>query len=102
MVGGVELVTGADVRERWGDVGAARLRDWCRTTRYREPLLHPVTVGELAALSGHPVPAGRDPRSPARAPGKHGPGQNLYRWADVVEVEHQVAEQAPEARRSAR
>jgi hypothetical protein len=79
VVAGVELVTAADVRDRWGDVRAARLRAWARPTLWRPALLAPVTVAGLAALYGRPVPAGLDPLSAARIPGPSGPA-NLYEW----------------------
>lgn len=94
VIGGVELVTAADVRDRWGDVDAARLRDWCRTTKHREPLLRPVTKGELAELTGRPLHPTVDPSRPAqqpRPPGARGRPENLYRWTDVVEVEATVS-----------
>jgi hypothetical protein len=85
-IAGVELVTAADVADRWGDVRAARLRGWCQPTPHREPLLAAVTVAQLAALYGRPVPAGVDPHTPARIPGRHGP-ENLYEWGACVRAD---------------
>jgi hypothetical protein len=86
IVAGLELVTAADVKDRWGDVRAARLRAWCQATPSRGPLLAPVTVARLAALYGVPVPPRVDPRRPARVKGPSGPC-NLYEWAAVVRAE---------------
>lgn len=83
---GMELVTAADVADRWGDVAAGRLRAWCRPTAHRAPLLAPVTVAQLAALLGRPVPLGTDPAGPARLPGRQG-AENVYEWAAVVRAE---------------
>ncbi len=83
---GVELVTAADVRERWGDVAAARLRAWCQPSTRRAPLLAPITVAQLAALTGRAVPPGRDPHAPARVPGPSGDA-NLYDWQAVVRAD---------------
>jgi hypothetical protein len=88
VIGGVEYVTAAEVVDRWGDVDAGRLRDWCRPTGHRGPLLRPVTVAELAAGAGLPVPDGVDPDGPARVPsGRPGQRTNLYRWSDVVDAD---------------
>lgn len=86
VIAGCELVTAADVHDRWGDIRAARLRAWCQPTTYRPPLIAPVTVRELAALTGHRVPHGVDPFTPARVPSPSGPA-NLYVWTDVVRAE---------------
>jgi hypothetical protein len=86
IIGGAELVTAADVQARWGDVGAARLRGWCQPTLYRAALLAPVTVGQVCALTGSPIPPGTDPHAPARLPGPTG-DQNLYEWAAVVRAD---------------
>jgi hypothetical protein len=85
-VAGVELVTGAEVADRWGDVRAARLRAWCLPGPHREPLLAAVTVAQLAALYGRPVPPGADPGAAARIPGRSGP-ENLYDWAACVRAD---------------
>jgi hypothetical protein len=87
VVGGVELVTAEDVRERWGDVRADRLRDWCRPTKHRPARLRPVTMGELAALSGRTLPVAFDPAAPAQDPTRPGRPANLYRWDDVVQAD---------------
>jgi hypothetical protein len=86
VIGGIELVTAQDVRERWGDVRAARLRAWCLPTAYRPALLAPVSVRELAALTGRRVPGGTDPMAPARAVGASGQ-ENLYDWQAVVRAD---------------
>jgi hypothetical protein len=86
ILSGLELVTAADVRDRWGDVRAARLRGWCQPTAHRGPLLRPVTVAQLCALYGRPVPPGVHPGSPARIPGRSGP-ENLYEWAACVRAD---------------
>lgn len=57
---GIEYLTATDVRDRYPDVTAQRLRDW-----RRRGLLAPVTRGELAAAMGLPVPPHAD--TPARA-----------------------------------
>jgi len=92
-VAGVELVTALDVRERWGDVRADRLRDWVRTGRLRL-----VTRGQLAALAGRPVPD--LPDEPARVDGPGKPA-NLYRWADVVACEADIHATRPGRRHAA-
>lgn len=92
-ISGVEYVTAADVYERWGDVGADRLRDWVRAGRIR-----PVTYRELAAAAGLPVPA-EWPDEPARVPsGRRGQRANLYRWPDVVEADR-ATRGSPNSRR---
>jgi hypothetical protein len=86
IIAGIELVTADDVRDRWGDVGAARLRAWCLPGRRRAPLLTPLTIAALCALTGRRVPAGADPRAPARLPGRSGDA-NIYEWAAVVRAD---------------
>lgn len=100
VIAGVELVTAADVRERWGDVRAARLRAWCLPTAYRGPLLAPVTVAQLAALTGNPVPPGTSPQQAARVPSPTGPA-NLYDWAAVVRADRLTAARGANRRKAA-
>ena len=101
ILGGVEYVTGQEIQQRWPDVTPALLRDWCRATRWRPPLLRPLTVGQLAAYTGLAVPDGVDPDAPAQLPGAGGRPANLYPWREAVEAEHTMRRAARGARRAA-
>ncbi|TAK89316.1 MAG: hypothetical protein EPO06_11665 [Burkholderiaceae bacterium] len=79
----------------YGDVTPAMLRGWADVE-----YLHRVTVAELAAALGEPVPVGVDGDAPARihVRGRH---VNVYRWADVVACER-ARRIAPAGRRRRR
>ncbi len=97
-VAGRVYLTGIEVREKWPDVTPALLRQWCRPTRYRPPLVTRLTVAQLAAATGRPVPDGVDPGAPARMPGCRGYGANLYPLDELVAAELATRD-VPEARR---
>ncbi len=101
LIGEVEYLTGREICERWSDVTTAMLRRWCAETPYRGPLVHPLTVGQLAGASGLLVPEGQDPDEWVRY--RVGPGRPvlLYPWDEVVEAELRTRD-TPEARRRRR
>lgn len=94
ILGGVEYLTCQEVRQRWPDVDAERLRDWTRAGK-----VTPLTVGQLATLTGRPVPEGLHPDQPARDPSGRGGARNLYPWPQLVEAESSTSRQARGVRR---
>lgn len=81
ILDGIEYLTATDIRTRYPDVTAQRLRDW-----RRRGLLRPVTRGDLAAAMGMQPPP--QPDTPATM---WHPASRRYeavcRWGEVTHAE---------------